>query len=83
MYSTPYLLGSLGFSLEYSLAGLIVLNGHRHGEGGVATLVPDGQVNVWMLKKDIRTTRLLARDGHMKSCATCGILDKRNGVNNH
>ena len=81
--TTTHLLSSLGFSLEYSLACLIVLHRHCHGEGSVTTLVPDGEVNVRMLKKDVRTTRLLARDGHMESCTTCGILHKRYGVHNH
>ena len=82
IHHTTHLLSSLGFSVEYSLASLIVLHRHGHGKGSVATLVPDGEVNVRMLKKDVRTTRLLARDGHMKSCTTCGILNKRNGVHN-
>lgn len=79
---TTDLLCSLGFSLEYGLASLVVLHRHSHGEGGAAALVPDGQVNVRMLEEDVRTARLLARDGHMKSCTTCGILGN-SGVHNH
>ena len=80
--TTTDLLCSLGFSLEYGLACLVVLHRHGHGEGGVAALVPDGQVNVRMLEEDVRTARLLARDGHMKSRTTCGIL-RNSGVHNH